>query len=50
MIDGDFVLNTFLDKMVKTARVNLCTGEYAFVKMLQTQAEEESMAADTIDG
>ena len=50
MIDRDFVLNTFLDKMVKTARVNLCTGEYAFVKMLQTQAEEESMAADTIDG
>lgn len=50
MMDRDFVLNTFLDKMIKVARVNLCTGEYAFVKALETQAEQESMAADTIDG
>lgn len=50
MADRDFVLDTFLDKTVKAAKVNLCTGEYVFVKIPDTPEEQESMTADTIDG
>lgn len=49
MTDREFVLDTFLDDVIKVARVNLCTGEYKFVKKLETPEEEESMGKATID-
>ncbi len=49
MTDREFVLDTFLGKNIKVASVNLCTGEYAFVKASDTLAEQESMTAETID-
>lgn len=50
MTDREFVLDAFLDDVIKVARVNLSTGEYAFVKAIDTPAEKESMEAVTIEG
>lgn len=48
MTDKEFLLNTYFEDFIKAAKVNLFTGEYIFIKKLQTEQEEESLKEKTI--
>lgn len=48
MTDKEFLLDTYFEDFFKAAKVNLFTGEYIFIKKLQTEQEEESLKEKTI--
>lgn len=48
MSDREFLLDTFLDDILKVAKVNLSTGEYTFIKELDTEVEKRCLKATTI--
>ncbi len=50
MTDKEFVLTAFLEDFMKVAKVNIDTGEYRFIKKLETEAEKRCLQAATIDG
>lgn len=49
MEDREFLLNTFLDDILKVAKVNLSTGEYRFIKKLDTEVEARCLNSQTIE-
>lgn len=48
MKDLEFILKTYLDESIKVAKVNILTGEYHFIKVLESEIEEGILAAETI--
>jgi len=49
MSDREFLLETLLGDILKVAKVNLYTGEYAFIKKLDTEVEGRCVKAPTIE-
>lgn len=49
MSDDEFLLKTFLNDIMKVAKVNLYTGEYTFIKKLDTEVEKRCLKEPTIN-
>lgn len=49
MTDKDFVLEALFDDIMKVAKVNIQTGEYIFIKQIDTVIEKKSLKAKKID-
>lgn len=49
MEDREYVLSAFFDDFLKVAKVNVITGEYRFVKTLETEERLGCLSAETID-
>lgn len=49
MSDRDFLLDTLLSDILKVAKVNLYTGEYSFIKKLDTEVEKHCLKEKTIE-
>lgn len=49
MEDREFLLETLLSDIMKVAKVNLYTGEYVFIKKLDTEVESRCLKAPTIE-
>lgn len=48
MSDREFLLETLLGDIMKVAKVNLVTGEYVFIKKLDTEVENRCLKARTV--
>lgn len=48
MKDREFILTTYLDESIKVAKVNLLTGEYHFIKALESEEKDGILNAKTI--
>lgn len=49
MSDREFLLETLLGDIMKVAKVNLYTGEYTFIKKIDTEVERECLKQPTIE-
>jgi len=49
MSDKDFLLETLLGDIMKVAKVNISTGEYSFIKKLDTEIEKRCLQEPTIN-
>ncbi len=49
MEDLDFIVAVYMNSVVKAAKVNLVTGEYRFVKVLEEERERGLLALGTMD-
>lgn len=49
MNDMDFILTTYLDEVIKVAKVNILTGEYHLLKVLESEIETGILEAETIN-
>ena len=49
MLDKHFVLEALLDDIMKVAKVNIQTGEYVFIKEIDTAIEKKCLKAKKID-
>lgn len=49
MSDRDFLLDTLLNDILKVAKVNLYSGEYSFIKQLNTEVEARCLRSKTIE-
>lgn len=49
MTDTDFLLKTIMGDILKAAKVNISTGEYSFIKKIDTVVERRCLKEPTID-
>ncbi|MCI8373641.1 MAG: GGDEF domain-containing protein [Lachnospiraceae bacterium] len=50
MTDKEFILSVYFEDLIKVAKVNLFTGEYKFVKLIEHEKELGCLETKTING